>query len=662
MKPELFNLWKKNLKANRKYFWAVSACGMLLLSIIFFTMALGDCMSVIATGRESDLLRGYATISTFMSTYILLFALLVINVIGYMKKRYFDYEMFTLLGIKPKHKNMMITYEYVSILVISVTGGILLGIVESAILKSVLGKVFADSVEKVFYGFTPFGATMTMGFLMFGIGFLTIDFLTKWFGLSGLLGLGRKGGKRIHFKKGGLAIGVLLVIISVINLATYLGKAWKIMPIMLGAAGMFLVLKYTISYFLLGLKKEDGKYYRKLLWLDSWYHQFQHHVNITYVNSAFLIFIVSFFMIGLLDSMPFEEEKHYPYDIVWLANQEDTEFLEMIKETYHADVMSYPCIRVTTPDEAEQTGISETVYKKLTGEDLSLSGEEIYIVHQRERSERDMLGIDFGSSNPRLYLGKAREDLWLGNTKRAGTELSTRYTSAGMEDRVITGVFKNGIRENMIVFSDEKFNRVRPETDGANLLVTISFSEGFAKENAELYEEAVTKIKDYAALYSQIDFYSLNKEKNLVFEKQEQLIESREEKLMVFSSVSVNIVLLLICVIFVFAEKMKSDEDEMIAKNRFCFLSGMTYANRKKTMRKEIGFTAIMAALGGLLLSFVFALIQIISKHLPDAASIRWYAGGIGVSMLILAAVFVLMTMIEVKIIFGKAERANENE
>mgnify|MGYP003297713372 CR=1 FL=1 len=70
---------------------------------------------------------------------------------------------------------------------------------------------------------------------------------------------------------------------------------------------------------------------------------------------------------------------------------------------------------------------------------------------------------------------------------------------------------------------------------------------------------------------------------NLVFEKQEQLIESREEKLMVFASVCVNIVLLLICVVFVFAEKMKSDEDEMIAKNRFCFLSGMTFANRKKT-------------------------------------------------------------------------------
>ena len=662
MRPELLNLWKKNLRANKKYFWAVSACGMLLLSIIFFTMALGDCMSVIATGRESDLLRGYATISTFMSTYLLLFALLVINVIGYMKKRYFDYEMFTLLGIKPKHKNLMITYEYVGVLVISVVGGILLGVIESEILRYVLGKVFADSVGKVFYGVTPFGATITMGFLMFGIGFLTIDFLTKWFGLSGLLGLGRKGGKRISFKKTSLLIGILLVIVSVVNLATYLGKAWKIMPMMLGAVGLFFVLKHTVSYFLLGLKKEDGKYYRKLLWLDSWYHQFQHHINITYVNSAFLIFMVSFFMIGLLDSVPFEEEQHYPYDVVWLANHEDEDFLEQIKEKYSTDVVSYPCIRVTTPDEAEQTGISASVYEEMTGEEITLSGEEILIVHQRERSERDMLGIDFGSANPRLYLGKAREDLWLGNTKRAGTELSTRYTSVGIEDRVITGVFKDGIKENIVVFSDEFFADIHPGIDGADLLVTMKFPEGFAKDHADVYEHAVAEIKDYAALYSQKDFYSLNQEKNLVFEKKEQLIESREEKLMVFSSVSVNILLLLVCVVFVFAEKMKSDEDEIIAKNRFCFLSGMTFANRKKTIQKEISFTAILAAGAGLLLAFVFAIIQIASKHLPDTTWLRWYVGGIGISILVLAVVFALMTLVEVKIIFDKAERANENE
>lgn len=658
MKPELCNLWKKNLKANKKYFLSVSACGMLLLSIIFFTMALGDCMSVIATGRESDLLRGYATISTFMSTYLLLFALLVINVIGYMKKRYFDYEMFTLLGMKPKHKNLMITYEYVGVLVISVVGGILLGIVESEILVVVLEHVFAGSGIEVYYGFTPFGATLAIGFLMFGIGFLTIDFLTKWFGLSGLMGIGRKGGKPIRFKKMYMIAGILLLLISIVNLVTYLGKSWKIMPVMLGAFALLFVMKHGVAYFLLNLKKEDGKYYKQLLWLDSWYHQFQHHINLTYVNCAFLIFIVGYFMPAVLDSVPFEEAEHYPYDIVWLANEEDDDFLKELNQKYEVEIKDYPCIRVTTADEAEQTGISESVYKEMTGEDISLEDEEIFVIHQRERSERDRLGIDLGSKNPRIYLGKAREDLWLGNTGRAGTELSTRYHAVGMEDSVVTGVFKDGPKENIVVFSDEFLDSVRPGIEGADLLVTMDRQEGLQDE---AYAKLLGEIKSYAEKNSQKDFFSLNQEQNLVFEKQEQIVESREEKLMVFASVCVNMFLLLVCVVFVFAEKMKSDEDEIIAKNRFCFLSGMTFANRKKTIQKEIGFTAVLAAGGGLTLGTVFAVIQIISKHLETLDWVVWYVLGIGIIILVLIGIFVLMTVIEVKLIFGKAERANEN-
>ena len=653
MKPELLNLWKKNIKANRKYFWTVSACGMLLLSIIFFTMALGDCMSVIATGRESDLLRGYATLTTFIFTYLLLFALLIINIIGYMKKRYFDYEMFTLLGIKPSHKNKMITMEYSSIIIISVVGGMVLGVIESEILCFVLERAFADSVSNVYYSFTPFGATMAIGFAMFGVGFLTVDFLVTWFGLTGLLGLGRKGGKKITLKKTGLVIGVLLIIASIANLATYLGKVQKIMPIAMGGFGLLYLLKNSVAYFMLRLKKMDRKYYKKLLWLDGWYHQFQHHVNLTYVNSAFLAMIVSFFVIGFLDSIPFEEDGHYPYDVVWLANQEDTDYLAQLQDKYEVEMKSYPCIRVTTADEAEQTGISESVYKEMTGETLELSGEDIFVVYQRERSERDRLGIDFGNANPRIYLGQAREDLWLGNTKRASQELSTKYHAVGEEDRVMTGVFKDGNKENIVIFSDEFFQEAAKIADGADLLVTMNFQGDYAK--------ALTEIKTYASLYSQKDYFSL-KEENLVFEKKEQIIESREEKLMVFASVCVNIILLLVCVIFVFGEKMKSDEDEMIAKNRFCFLSGMTKANRKKTMRREIGFTAVLTAGTGLTLGTVFAMIQILSKHLPTAEWICWYAVGVGISVLVLVGLFVGMTMTEVKLIFGKAERANENE
>jgi len=230
-----------------------------------------------------------------------------------------------------------------------------------------------------------------------------------------------------------------------------------------------------------------------------------------------------------------------------------------------------------------------------------------------------------------------------------------------MEDSVVTGVFKDGIKENLIVFSDEFFNSSHLKTEGANLLVTIEFADNYIEENRELYKEAVNEVKHYAEIHSQKDFFSLNKEKNLVFEKQEQLTESREEKLMVFSSVAVNMLLLLICVVFVFVEKMKSDEDGIIAKDRFCFLSGMTYANRKKNVRREIGVTAVLAAGAGLVLAVILATVQIISKHLPTAEWMYWYIGGIGIVVFVLAGIFAVMTIVEVKLIFGKAERINEN-
>ena len=653
MKPELMNLWKKNLKANRKYFWAVSSCGMLLLSIIFFTMALGDAMSVVATGRESDLLRGYATLSTFVSTYVLLFGLLVINILSYLKKRYFDYEMFTLLGIKTKHKYRFVAMEYGGIILISVIGGIVIGILEAEILCRVLEALLSDAGVDVYYSLTPHVTTIVMGIIMFGIVFITLDLMVTWFGMAGVLGLGQKGGKRVSFKKIWMELGILGFVAAVVNMATYLGKASAIVPIIMGIAGLLFVMKNTVSYGLLKLKKKDHGYYKKLLWLDGWYHQFRHHMNLIFVNTAFVIIIVSYFMIGFMDNIPFEEEKHYPYDLVWLANQEDQEFLAQFERKYSAEILSYPCIRITTPDEAEQTGISASSYEELTGKELKLQGEEIHIIYQRERSERNGLGIDFGNRSPRMYLGKAREDLWLANTKRASSEMSTEYKAVGREDMVLTGVFKDGNKENIIVFSDEFFEKIHPGIDGANMLVMMNLPEQ--------YKEAVDEIRAYAKIHSQKDFFAV-KEQNLVFEKREQVIESREEKLMLFTSVCVNLLLLFVCCIFVFMEKMKSDEDDIIAKNRFCFLSGMTEKNREKNVRREVYFSAGMIMIWGIPVSILFAAIQIWTKQLQSAEWIFWYIKGTGVAIIVVAALFTVLAEIAIRRMTRKAERINENE
>lgn len=656
MKKELLNLWKKNLWANKKYFLAVSACGMLLLSIIFFTMALGDCMSVVTTGKESDLLRGYATLSTFVSTYMLLYFLLIINILGYLKKRYYDYEMFTLLGIKTKHKYQFVAMEYGGIIILSVVGGILAGVIESEILCLILEKLFAGSVENVYYSLTPFVTTMVMGSIMFGLVFIALDLMIMWFGMAGVLGLGQKGGKPVRFRGKMAAVGVLVFVVAIVNLMTYLGKANRIVPIIMAVIAVYVLLKQSTAYMLVNLKRKNHDYYKKLLWLDSWYHQFQHHINMTYVVTAFVIIVLSYFMIGFMDNVKLTEEEHYPYDLVWLADQEDKEFISRLSEEYDAEINHYPCIRVTTPDEAENTGIPASVYEEMTGETLELTGEDIFIVYQRERSERDVQGIDYGSKNPRLYLGKAKAELWLANTKRASEEMSTTYKVTGTEDRILTGVFKDVKKENIIVFSDEFFAKIHPKIDSADMLVTANFSE----ERSGIIKE----IREYAKKHSQTDFFALrdfDKKINFIYEKQEQILESKEEKLTLLTAICTNIVLLFICILFVFAEKMKNDEDEMTAKNQFCFLSGMTKKKRRQVMQREISFTSLLVLLWGIGVSTLLLVIQISLKHFADATWILWYAKGLVISAMVIIFIFVIVTLIEIKIIFSKAERSNEN-
>ena len=38
---------------------------------------------------------------------------------------------------------------------------------------------------------------------------------------------------------------------------------------------------------------------------------------------------------------------------------------------------------------------------------------EIFVVYQRERFERNKVGIGYNTKSPLIYIGKARADLWL---------------------------------------------------------------------------------------------------------------------------------------------------------------------------------------------------------------------------------------------------------
>lgn len=115
----------------------------------------------------------------------------------------------------------------------------------------------------------------------------------------------------------------------------------------------------------------------------------------------------------MVDNLPVRQPENYPYDIVWGANTKDKAFIEKLKEKYNVQTEFIPSIRVTSGNCAEHTGISATEYKRLTGKQVHLKNDEIYVVYQWDRSEYGTIGLDFGKLKPRLYTGCATADIWI---------------------------------------------------------------------------------------------------------------------------------------------------------------------------------------------------------------------------------------------------------
>ena len=87
----------------------------------------------------------------------------------------------------------------------------------------------------------------------------------------------------------------------------------------------------------------------------------------SFVVAAFLVIIMTDFSIKLLDNLPITEPKNYPFDLVWMANTDDEEFLNHLTDDEGVELRKVPCARVTTTDIAEHMGIPASTYEKWTG-------------------------------------------------------------------------------------------------------------------------------------------------------------------------------------------------------------------------------------------------------------------------------------------------------
>ncbi len=611
----------KLLGERKRDYLRVILSGSFILALVYFSSSVAGCLVYAAQRKAATMTYLIMEVEKeFLIPYILLLFLMFLILIGYIRKRAEDYAMLTVLGIQKKHRRRFIGFEYLGIIIGSFAGGLILGAVGSEFIRRFLEKIFADIVDEIHLGLSPLKLTLIVGALMFAFGFILCDLLVSCMGLDYVVSMGKKSGKVIRTSRFFLVLAMIILLGSAITIVTYWGRLNYSVPSALAVVALVLFVLFGGGYYLCNLREKKKKYYRKILWMDDWYHQFYHHANFSYIVAAFFLIASFWFNLTLISHLPVVQEENYPYDLVWGANKEDMDFLEGLKEKYQVQFQTIPSIRVSSGDAGEHTGISASVYETLTGEKIQLGEKEIFVVYQEDRSEYGTLGLDYIRTAPRIYLGSSDWDVWPFIGLRflpSPYEFTDEYTVAGSEYRIVTGNFRTRILKNMeqyvglysdiyeemVVFSDGEFARVRDSARGSDMTVLMDIPEN--------YQEVMDEVYAYAAEHSQVNFFDY-KAGNLIYEKRTEQVIDREEKLLSACSMTINMITLLACMIFTIMEEAADDYNNLEWKSRFYCRSGLDEKKRKRAVYREVMLTVKVAVTAAVPVSFLLSVVKIL--------------------------------------------------
>ena len=660
----LKKIFLKLLWERKNDYIRVILSGIFCISVIFFSAAVGSGLVYISVGEKASMTELVMEVEkNFVIPYVLLIFLMILIILSYIRKRAHDYAMLNILGMKKKHRYMYIGCEYLGIILGSIVGGLILGEVESLIVKRFMENIFNDLVDNIFLGVTPIILTLIISIVMFGIGFCFCDQYIACMGIENVTSVGKVSGKNKVNSPWPIIGGVVIFIITLISIVTYWGQIGYTIPATLGMIAMAILILFGGGYYLERLRRKKKKYFKKILWLNNWYHMFYSHVNFSYIVSAFLLIILFGFNIVLVDNLPVSQTENYPYDLVWGANEKDRLFIKKISEKYDVQTELIPCIRVTSGNCAEHIGISAAEYKRLTGENVALKNKEIYIVYQWDRSEYGTIGVDFGKLHPRLYMGCATPNIWVYTQKTSpGNKFTRDYEVKGVTRKIITGNFKTRVLstsnmntdvfEDIIVFSDKEYKRISNKAEGSNLTVLMN--------TPKKHSAVLKKVSEYAEKHSQVNFFDY-RGGNLIYDRKQCLIEDRERKMLNVTATLIDMIVLFISVIFILLEKAASDYEILEWKYLFYYRTGMSEKKRKRNMIKEV--TAIAKV--GLLVSIPVVTTMMFVKIVYKQMSIHWtYIYLVEATVIVMGVTSIIMIIMRFIAgrMFKRSERNSEDE
>lgn len=509
-KKDLFShiVWK-NFLYNKREFSLIVFCEIL---IIAFSFAGAACYQVLSNSHSQEYFLSEDGIGKIFSSAAIPFLicgviLIIVVMITYFGKRMPDYVMFQRMGITKRDMNRLLMMEVAISYVVSLVFGLLLGNVLFLVVKKILvrqlGETNVSGGVSIWLYMVICGITLGVYFL----GILLIKELESDFRiLTVTRESARKETVKLRVPFVWIALGFLLCIVAVL----FYSKVYRYENIFLLVTffiGLYLIFRHVAVWFLTKRKNKRG-YLKHLLVRNQFYYRFKTISRYLFVFSILAGWAAFYFAMQFVTVQTAQPiDSLFPYDFMCIANEEDMDFFDSLQQKYELDFTEYPMVRVSNTDKTEwleqymeqriqgqQIGISESTYhilkqklepgykKRSLG--LDKDGMKVYLVHQQDRSVKAQ-PIDwfYMMKKPNLHVGVVCPAYhW-------GIDANTFYerTVVGEEFGSLTGCFTQVKLENLVVFSDEYFEKAKEEWKTTDAITSLR-EEDMKRMEGEDYE------------------------------------------------------------------------------------------------------------------------------------------------------------------------------
>ena len=656
-------IWK-NFLYNWKDYMMFILCGVMVSSITFAGFGIYNMMSgihsdeifLIGQGLGSILVKAMIPIGLF-SVFLIVFIL-----VFYLKNRIASYSVFVTLGIRRNMLFFCIGMELVISCICFIFIGFIIGNGIVFLFRYFLCRSL--KLDAVLLAVAPVIYLKAMGVLL-------LIYLVAFMAARGVFdGLNISSAHMRKVKEERMPkkflkiltyVGIFLVTITVYQYSQL--KNYEYIYILLTFfVGLFLLIWYGGSWYLRRAKKHPG-YLRKMLERSQLYHKSRTSAWYMYVLSVIHVFASFYFTFQIVSVVTAEDpDVLYPYDYMCITYEEDDTFFEELKEQYDVQIESYPMVRVSTADQTpakdtylesdpaqgQHIGIAESTYhalKKRLDEsyqsrnlNLDDEGNSVYIVHQQDKSIQAQPTDWYGSrKKPYLHIGQPILSL-----NRLQVEQSfPRRDIAGEEIGSVTGCFRQGLLENLIVFSDTYFEEAQEMWKYTSIIngeeITTEedrIPDVTIRQGATRLVLICAKQEDLASIDSKLAAF---REKHIEDEKYDSEVHCYDAKneavdnLMTERAMKVIVngfamVILLVAGIFLICVKVFSDSEEQKKRAVFLECMGMRKRERNTLLKKEISRFYKIPCMIGIVSSIAFTL-AVFHARMYTAVDMWHYTG-----------------------------------